>query len=175
MRCRIMETLIRSRSIRLPSAMSPSLRHLPRTFQSRYQPTSTHPPRPQPPLKVWWDSACPLCTREINLMKSLDSENRISFIPITKATSTNELPTSIDSTCPIDKKTLLARFHAQEQGQDIVDGAAAFAAMWRQIPRLRWLGNAARNGVVLWVLERVYRGFLVVRPGLQWVLRRVER
>jgi predicted DCC family thiol-disulfide oxidoreductase YuxK len=100
-------------------------------------------------------------------MKSLDSENRISFIPITKATS-------INNTCPIDKKTLLARFHAQEEGQDIVDGAAAFAAMWRQIPRLRWLGNAARNGVVLWVLERVYRGFLVVRPGLQWVLRRVE-
>jgi predicted DCC family thiol-disulfide oxidoreductase YuxK len=166
-RCRIMETLIRSRSIRLPSARLPSLRHLPRTFQSRYQSTSTHPPRPQAPLKVWWDSACPLCTREISLMKSLDSENRISFIPITKATS-------INNTCPIDKKTLLARFHAQEEGQDIVDGAAAFAAMWRQIPRLRWLGNAARNGVVLWVLERVYRGFLVVRPGLQWVLRRVE-
>lgn len=108
-------------------------------------------------------------------MKRLDSENRISFIPITSSTSPDSLPTSIGSSCPIDKKTLLARFHAQEQGLDIVNGAAAFAAMWRQIPRLKWLGDAARNGVVLWVLERAYRGFLVVRPGLQWVARSGER
>lgn len=108
-------------------------------------------------------------------MRKLDSAKRISFIPITKATSSDELADSMGSACPMDKKTLLARFHAQEQGQDIVDGAAAFAAMWRQIPRLRWLGNAAKNGAVLWMLERAYRAFLVVRPSMQRLARRVDK
>jgi predicted DCC family thiol-disulfide oxidoreductase YuxK len=163
-----MEIMLKCRTTQLQ--VLSAVKHASRTPLSRYQSTS-----PKPPLKVWWDSACPLCTAEISLMKRLDSENRISFIPITPSTSPDSLPTSTGSTCPIDKKTLLARFHAQEQGHDIVNGAAAFAAMWRQIPKLKWLGNAAKNGVVLWVLERAYRGFLVVRPGMQWVARRGER
>lgn len=169
-----MEAILRFRTIRLPSVRV--LQHPRLTLRPRFQSTSPNNNiPPQPPLKVWWDSDCPLCTQEIRFMKKLDSEKRISFIPITKSTSTDELPTSSGSACSIDKKTLLARFHAQEQGHGIVDGAAAFAAMWRQIPQLRWLGNAARNGAVLWVLERAYCGFLVVRPGLQWVARRAER
>lgn len=174
-----MRTIFRSGGTRLP--LTGLFTHGPRTLQCRYQSTTTcnHLPRPnaQPPLKVFWDSECPLCTREISLMKKLDSEKRISFIPITKDTSIDNLSTSIGTgnACPIDKKTLLARFHAQEEGKDMVDGAAAFAAMWRQIPRLRWLGNAARNGAVLWVLERAYRGFLTVRPSLQWLARKVDK
>jgi hypothetical protein len=71
-------------------------------------------------------------------------------MPITKATQSTELPAPIGSACLVDKKTLLARLHAQENDQDVVDGAPVFAAMWRQIPQLRRLGNAARNGAVLW-------------------------
>jgi hypothetical protein len=48
-----------------------------------------------------------------------------------------------------------------------VSGAAAFAAMWRAIPVLRPLGLLARATPVLWLLERAYRGFLVIRPRLQ--------
>ena len=44
----------------------------------------------------------------------------------------------------------------------------------RAIPLLRPLGIAARNPVVLAVLERAYRGFLRVRPRLQRWLRRRE-
>ena len=46
-------------------------------------------------------------------------------------------------------------------------GAAAFAAMWRAIPVLRPLGQAARFPPLLWLLERAYRGFLRIRPRLQ--------
>ena len=172
-----MRAIFRSRGARLP--LTRSIKRGPRRLGFRDQSNTNHSrqPQSQPPLKVFWDSECPLCTREISLMKKLDSEERISFIPITKDTSIDSISASIgaSSTCPVDKKTLLARFHAQEEGKGMVDGAAAFAAMWRQIPRLRWLGNAARNSVVLWVLERAYRGFLVVRPNLQWIARRVDR
>jgi predicted DCC family thiol-disulfide oxidoreductase YuxK len=107
-------------------------------------------------VTVWYDSDCPLCIREINLMRRFDRRGAIDFIDIKAATG-----------CPIDTQTLLERFHAQERGEPVVSGAAAFAAMWRAIPVLRPLGLLARFRPVLWVLERLYRGFLRIRPWLQ--------
>jgi hypothetical protein len=49
----------------------------------------------------------------------------------------------------------------------LLHGAAAFAAMWRAIPALRPLGQAARFPPLSWLLERAYRGFLRIRPRLQ--------
>ena len=107
-------------------------------------------------LTVWYDSDCPLCIREINLMRRLDRRGAIDFVNIQSAKG-----------CPISTEKLMKRFHAQERGEPIVSGAAAFAAMWRAIPVLRPLGLLARIPPVLWVLERLYRGFLVIRPWLQ--------
>ena len=108
-------------------------------------------------LKVWFDGACPLCQREIALMKRLDRQKAINFVDVSEDT---------DPSCPIDQRELLARFHAEEDGQ-VLSGAAAFAAMWRAIPGLRILGLIARNRFVLSVLERLYVLFLKVRPQLQ--------
>lgn len=108
-------------------------------------------------LTVWFDGACPLCLREIALMRRLDGRGRINFIDVAPGS---------DAACPIDRAALLARFHAEEDGK-LLDGAAAFAAMWRAIPLLRPLGLAARNTVVLAILERVYTQFLRYRPALQ--------
>jgi predicted DCC family thiol-disulfide oxidoreductase YuxK len=109
-------------------------------------------------VTVWYDGGCPLCVREIALMSRLDKHDRIRFIDLDRE----------DATCPVDRDLLLRRLHARE-GDDgpLVDGAAGFAAMWRAIPLLRPLGLAAKNRAVLWVLERLYRVFLVVRPALQ--------
>ncbi len=113
----------------------------------------------EPRVTVWYDGGCPLCVREIALMRRLDRRRRVCFVDIADAAA-----------CPLDPATLLERFHAREAGRDIVSGAAAFAAMWRAIPLLRPLGLAARVRPVLWLLERAYRGFLRVRP---WLQRRV--
>jgi len=94
-------------------------------------------------------------------MRRLDRREAIDFIDIKAATG-----------CPIDTQTLLERFHAQERGEPVVSGAAAFAAMWRAIPVLRPLGLLARFRPVLWVLERLYHGFLRIRP---WLQRRARR
>ncbi|HSJ78725.1 MAG TPA: DUF393 domain-containing protein [Erythrobacter sp.] len=108
-------------------------------------------------LKVWFDGDCPLCQREIALMRRLDRRGAITFV---------DVATCDDPSCPIDRASLLARFHAEEHGV-VHDGAAAFAAMWRAIPLLRPLGLAARNRTVLRLLEAVYLRFLKVRPRLQ--------
>lgn len=117
-----------------------------------------------PQVTVWYDSDCPLCVREIGLMRRLDRRGAIRFV---------DAHAAID--CPIGTQALLQRFHARERGQPVVSGAAAFAAMWRAIPALRPLGLLAKFRPVLWVLERLYRGFLVVRPPLQRLVRRFVR
>ena len=113
-----------------------------------------------PQVTVWFDGDCPLCTREIRLMRRLDRRQAIRFIDIRAGRD-----------CPLDPATLLARFHARETGKPIVSGAAAFAAMWRAIPLLRPLGLVARNKAALWLLERLYLGFLKLRPRLVRRLR----
>jgi len=110
-------------------------------------------------VTVWYDGGCPLCVREIGLMDRLDKHDRIEFVDIDRE----------DATCPVDRDLALARLHAREGNGELVDGAAAFAAMWRSIPLMRPLGLVAKNRAVLWVLERMYRGFLVVRPAVQRV------
>ena len=112
------------------------------------------------PLTVWHDGTCPLCQREIALMRRLDRAGRIRFIDAAAG----------DASCPLDRAVLLSRFHAQENGV-MLSGAAAFAAMWRAIPLLRPLGLVARNRRVLAGLERLYLAFLKVRPALQRRLR----
>ena len=112
-------------------------------------------------VTVWYDSDCPLCVHEIRLMRKLDKRQAIDFVSIQGQTG-----------CPLVTDELMKRFHAQERGEDIVSGAAAFAAIWRAIPVLRPLGLLARFRPVLWVLERLYLGFLKVRP---WLQRRVRQ
>lgn len=113
-------------------------------------------------LTVWHDGSCPLCRREIALMRRLDRRGRIAFVD-----AAGDAPVA----CPVDRADLLARFHAREDGR-LLSGAAAFAAMWRAIPLLRPLGLIARNRLVLAGLERGYRQFLRVRPRLQRLVQR---
>ena len=108
------------------------------------------------PVTVYFDGGCPLCLREIQLMRRLDRRERIEFIDVQNPATE----------CPLDRATLLARFHAREDGR-LISGAAAFAAMWRQIPLLKPLGLLARNRWVLSALEWTYLRFLKVRPTLQ--------
>lgn len=90
-------------------------------------------------------------------MRRLDRARAIEFVDVAPE----------GAACPIDRDLLLARFHAREADGPVLDGAAAFAAMWRAIPLLRPLGVAARNRAVLSGLEWLYARFLTVRPSLQ--------
>jgi predicted DCC family thiol-disulfide oxidoreductase YuxK len=110
-------------------------------------------------LIVWYDAACPLCQREIALMRKLDSANRIEFLAVQDE----------GASCPLAPEDMLARFHAEEDGQ-LLSGAAAFAAMWRAIPLLRPLGLAARLPIILRGLEWLYLRFLKIRPRLSRML-----
>ena len=117
-----------------------------------------------PVTTIWFDGACPLCTREIAWMRKLDRRGRLNFIDVSDE----------QTSCPTNRAAMLARFHAEEDGE-IISGAAAFAAMWRQIPLLRPIGLAARNRIILAILEAMYRGHLKIRPALQRLVRWIDR
>ncbi len=107
-------------------------------------------------VTIWYDESCPLCRREIALMRSLDRRGRITFVDATD-------PGAI---CPLDRAEMLARFHAMENGR-MLSGAAAFAAMWRAIPLLWPLGMMAKLPGGERVLDWAYACFLKMRPRLQ--------
>ncbi len=112
---------------------------------------------------VWFDGGCPLCRREIALMRWLDRRHAIEFVNVIDA-----------QVCPLPRGEMLAQLHAREDGR-LLNGAAAFAAMWRAIPLLRPLGFMARSHRVLRLLERLYHAFLLARPRLQQLARRLDR
>jgi predicted DCC family thiol-disulfide oxidoreductase YuxK len=97
-------------------------------------------------------------------MRRLDRRGRIDFVDVAQPGAREQ--------CPVSRDALLARFHAREKGR-LMNGAAAFAAMWRAIPLLRPLGELARVPGMLLLLDRAYSRFLKVRPRIQrWMVRR---
>ena len=70
-------------------------------------------------VKVWFDSECPLCAREIKIMRKLDWFNKVDFVDVLSTPD-----------CPIQRKHLLEKFHAQLLGGPLLSGAAAFALLW---------------------------------------------
>ena len=110
-------------------------------------------------VKVWFDSACPLCAKEIEIMRKLDWFDKVDFVDVLSTPD-----------CPIQRERLLERFHAERLGGPLLSGAAAFALLWRSLPLLRPLGEIARIPFVLRALEITYLKFLKIRPRLQAVL-----
>jgi len=108
-------------------------------------------------------------------MKRLDQRNAIDFVPLSSDSPAPHVQNPLG--CPVSKSELLARFHAREAGGALLSGAPAFAAMWKRMPQrqLRWIGRTAeRSGLFMRALEMSYRGFLIVRPSLQWLVRRFQ-
>ena len=116
--------------------------------------------QPAKTVTVWYDSQCPLCAREIAYMRRLDRRGAIDFVDACDP----------NVSCPLDRTEILERFHAQV-GEQLFSGAAAFAAMWREIPVLRPLGIIAGWPAMTPFFEILYRGFLRIRPQLQRALR----
>ncbi|QMW22609.1 thiol-disulfide oxidoreductase DCC family protein [Sandaracinobacteroides saxicola] len=108
-------------------------------------------------VTLWYDGACPLCSREIALLRRLDTRRQVHFIDLADPSAA----------CPLEPAAMLARFHAREDTGPLLSGAAAFAAVWRALPLLRPLGVAAQWPPLLRLLERAYVAFLGVRPRLQ--------
>lgn len=124
------------------------------------EPEPRDTPAGKPAAEVYFDGACPLCTREIAFYQRLPGGSDIQWTDISKP-GAEPLPAGLT------REAALARFHVRSSDGELLDGAAAFAHLWSALPRFRLLGRTAQFPPVLWVLNRIYAIFLRLRPRMQ--------
>ncbi|MBC7942812.1 MAG: DUF393 domain-containing protein, partial [Chitinophagaceae bacterium] len=108
-------------------------------------------------LTVYYDGACPVCSREIAAYRRQAGAANCAWIDA--------------SSCPepalgtgLLRRDALTRFHVRRADGELIVGMRAFALLWRELPRMAWAGRLASKGPVPALLEAAYRVFLAVRP-----------
>lgn len=117
-------------------------------------------------LTVLYDGDCPLCRSEIRHFQGLDALEPVAWQDVSTPLAT--LPAGGK------RSAYMARFHVQLRDGTILSGAAAFIALWSVLPGWRWLGRVGRLPGITRLVESGYRCFLLLRPHLQWLARRLE-
>jgi predicted DCC family thiol-disulfide oxidoreductase YuxK len=124
-------------------------------------PTADAPPA-MPAITVYYDGACPLCSREIDGYRRMQGAEQLCWIDIHRA-------------CPADlgpdlsPQQALARFHVRTADGTLVSGGGAFIRLWAALPAMRWAAAIAGRPPLSWILEPAYRASLRLRP---WLARR---
>ena len=110
----------------------------------------------QPGATVFYDGACPVCSREIAQYRKAAGAECLAFVDAAHCG-----PEALAA--GLTREAALARLHVRLADGSMVSGVAAFAALWRQLPHLAWAGRLAGLPVVLPSLTLAYRVFLRVR------------
>ena len=113
-------------------------------------------PANPPDATVYYDGACPICTREMAQYRKAQGAERVAFVDVTSCDAAALAP-------GLTREAALARMHVQTADGQIASGAAAFVALWRTLPRFTWAARIAGLPIVLPLLELGYRGFVRLR------------
>jgi len=118
----------------------------------------------QPALVVFFDGQCPLCTREINHYRRLDSRNMIEWRDLHNAT---DKLANYALTHEQAMSELQAVVHASPGSFKVVSGVDAFLEIWERIERYRWLARIISIGPIKQFTGRLYRAFAKYRHLLR--------
>jgi len=105
---------------------------------------------------VYFDGACPVCSREIDLYRRQAGAEAVQWVDVAHCEAA-------DLGAGLTRTDAIARLHMRRADGTLVSGALAFTELWRALPRWAWVGKLLGGGPALWLLERGYRVFLVVR------------
>jgi 3-demethoxyubiquinol 3-hydroxylase len=111
-------------------------------------------------LSVMFDGSCPLCLKEISLYRSAQALTPINWVDVRKT----------DNCLPTQRQQFMSRFHVQQTSGQMLSGAAAFVALWENMPGWRWLAAFIKKLHLTPLLEFAYVRFLVIRPSLQRIV-----
>jgi predicted DCC family thiol-disulfide oxidoreductase YuxK len=106
---------------------------------------------------VYFDGACPLCSKEIATYKQWRGAGRIAWIDAS-ACRESELGSELK------RDAALARLHVRDAEGQLVQGAAAFLELWKHLPAMAWLTPLLSQQVTISLLDVLYRIFLKIRP-----------
>ncbi len=106
-------------------------------------------------MQVFYDGGCPVCSREIAFYRTRPGADSFDWVDVNLA----EGSLGAD----LSREAALSRLHVRLADGTLLSGAAAFAAMWRCMPGLRWLGRLLTVPPFGILAELGYRIFLRVR------------
>ena len=98
-------------------------------------------------MKVYFNNSCKICKAEIDLYKK-EKIQEIDWVDITDNVLASE-ETSKNS------KELLRRLHVKD-GEKVVEGAEAFLALWKKIPKYKFLYNFFKLPIIFTLFSIVY-------------------
>ena len=98
-------------------------------------------------MKVYFNNSCKICKAEIDLYKK-EKIQEIDWVDITD----NRLATKETSK---NSKELLRRLHVKD-GEKVLEGADAFLALWKKMPKYKFLYNFFKLPVIFSLFSIVY-------------------
>ncbi len=110
-------------------------------------------------LKVYYDGACHLCSREIDVYRKKDSSHKLELIDI-----------SLDSFNAqkegLDPEEVNKAFHTKTPDGKVLSGVDAFLAIWEEIKIFPALSALAKNKFSRKFMDLGYITFAKIRPLL---------
>ena len=105
----------------------------------------------QPQVEVFFDGDCPLCMKEISMLRRLDRRGRIGFVDIAA-------PDFDASTVGLSWEQLMDRIHGRLPDGELIEGVEVFRQLYAAVG-LRWLVAPTRLPGVSHVLDAGYHAF----------------
>ncbi len=103
------------------------------------------------PLTVFFDGDCPICAREISIMKRLNRAGSLEFVDF----SSDAYDPSTTGLSPSELGRVI---HARWSDGTLITGVDVFRAMWTGVG-LGWLARLSRIGLFDRLLMRAYEWF----------------
>ncbi|HYO95489.1 MAG TPA: DUF393 domain-containing protein [Polyangiaceae bacterium] len=123
--------------------------------------SATIPALDNPAFEVFFDGECPLCQREIRLLRRLDRGGRLLFTDIAA-------PSFDAAALGLPHSTLMARIHGRLPDGTLVEGVEVFRRLYSAVG-FRWLVALSRWSWVSRALDLAYTWF--ARNRLRWTGR----
>lgn len=101
---------------------------------------------------IFYDGGCPLCLKEINHYKRLDTTSKVEWLDI------YHTPDHL-SRINISQAMAMQRLHVLDKHGHIQSGAWAFATIWNELPYYRYLAKTIRTLHLLPLIDIAYRWF----------------
>ncbi len=77
-------------------------------------------------LTLFFDGDCPLCRREIDLLRRIDRDGRVELVDIAR-------PSFLSPDPGVTREDLMARIHARRPDGRWLEGMDVFRAMWEAV------------------------------------------
>jgi predicted DCC family thiol-disulfide oxidoreductase YuxK len=119
-------------------------------------------------LTLYFDGACPLCSREARFYGERAPLGRIAFVDIAAA--------DFDAAAHgLNAVAIHRQIHGRTADGRLVVGIDALAQMWSLLPRSRWLAVLTRIPGIRQLMQMGYWAFARLRPHLPGRARAGER